>query len=36
MELLRDEFTLSDAEVAALDSLDRTGGTDQAREGKWW
>ena len=30
------DFTLSDADVAALDSLDRTGGTDQAREGKWW
>jgi diketogulonate reductase-like aldo/keto reductase len=30
------DFTLSDADVAALDSLDRVGGTDQAREGKWW
>jgi 2,5-diketo-D-gluconate reductase A len=30
------DFTLSDADVAALDSLDRTGGTDQTREGKWW
>jgi diketogulonate reductase-like aldo/keto reductase len=30
------DFTLCDADVAALDSLDRTGGTDQAREGKWW
>jgi diketogulonate reductase-like aldo/keto reductase len=30
------DFDLSDAEMAALDALDRTGGTDQAREGKWW
>ncbi len=30
------DFTLSDADVAALDSLDRTCGTDEAREGKWW
>jgi diketogulonate reductase-like aldo/keto reductase len=29
------DFTLSDADVGALDGLDRTGGTDQAREGKW-
>jgi len=30
------DFRLSDAEMAALDGLDRTGGTDQAREQKWW
>jgi diketogulonate reductase-like aldo/keto reductase len=30
------DFTLSAEEMAALDSLDRTGGTDQARERKWW
>jgi diketogulonate reductase-like aldo/keto reductase len=30
------DFTLSDADMMALDSLDQTGGTDQARERKWW
>ena len=30
------DFALSDEDIAALDALDRTGGTDQAREGKWW
>jgi diketogulonate reductase-like aldo/keto reductase len=30
------DFTLSDDEMAELDALDRTGGTDRARESKWW
>jgi diketogulonate reductase-like aldo/keto reductase len=30
------DFALSDADMAALDALDRTGGTDAGREGKWW
>jgi diketogulonate reductase-like aldo/keto reductase len=30
------DFTLSDEDMAALDQLDRTGGTDAARESKWW
>jgi diketogulonate reductase-like aldo/keto reductase len=30
------DFTLSDEDMASLDSLDTTGGTDRAREGKWW
>jgi diketogulonate reductase-like aldo/keto reductase len=30
------EFALSDADMAALDGLDRTGGTDEAQERKWW
>jgi diketogulonate reductase-like aldo/keto reductase len=30
------DFTLSDEDMAALDELDRTGGTDQALERKWW
>jgi diketogulonate reductase-like aldo/keto reductase len=30
------EFELSDADMATLDGLDETGGTDQARERKWW
>jgi diketogulonate reductase-like aldo/keto reductase len=30
------DFTLSEADVAALDALDHTGGTSAAREGKWW
>ena len=30
------DFTLSDADMAALDALDRTGGTDRARERRWW
>jgi diketogulonate reductase-like aldo/keto reductase len=30
------DFTLSDEEMAALDALDTTGGTERARERKWW
>ena len=30
------DFTLSDDDMSALDALDTTGGTDQARESKWW
>jgi 2,5-diketo-D-gluconate reductase A len=30
------DFTLSDHDMAALDALDRTGGTAEARERKWW
>jgi diketogulonate reductase-like aldo/keto reductase len=30
------DFTLTDEDMAALDSLDGTGGTDRARESKWW
>jgi 2,5-diketo-D-gluconate reductase A len=30
------DFTLSDEEMARLDALDQTGGTDKARERKWW
>ena len=30
------DFSLPDAELAALDALDRTGGTDEARDRKWW
>jgi diketogulonate reductase-like aldo/keto reductase len=30
------DFTLSDDDMAELDALDQTGGTDRAREGKWW
>ncbi len=30
------DFALSDDDMAALDALDRTGGTDRARESKWW
>jgi 2,5-diketo-D-gluconate reductase A len=30
------DFTLSDDEMAALDAVDTTGGTDRARERKWW
>lgn len=30
------DFQLSDEDMTALDSLDRTGGTQQAREEKWW
>jgi diketogulonate reductase-like aldo/keto reductase len=30
------DFALSDEDVAQLDRLDRTGGTDRARERKWW
>jgi diketogulonate reductase-like aldo/keto reductase len=30
------DFALSDADLATLDALDATGGTDEAREQKWW
>jgi 2,5-diketo-D-gluconate reductase A len=30
------DFTLTDEDMAALDALDRTGGTERAREGTWW
>ncbi len=30
------DFHLGDDDLAALDALDTTGGTEQAREGKWW
>jgi diketogulonate reductase-like aldo/keto reductase len=30
------DFALSDADMAVLDGLDLTGGTDSAREQKWW
>jgi diketogulonate reductase-like aldo/keto reductase len=30
------DFELSDEDMARLDALDRTGGTEQAREQKWW
>jgi diketogulonate reductase-like aldo/keto reductase len=30
------DFELSEADLRALDALDRTGGTDRARERKWW
>jgi len=30
------DFTLSDADMAELDALDRTGGADRALELKWW
>jgi diketogulonate reductase-like aldo/keto reductase len=30
------DFELSDEDMAALDALDTTGGTDKARESKWW
>ena len=30
------DFTLSDENVAALDALDQTGGTDRALERPWW
>ncbi len=30
------DLTLADDDMAALDALDETGGTDQALEGKWW
>jgi 2,5-diketo-D-gluconate reductase A len=30
------DFELSDGEMGALDALDTTGGTDAARESKWW
>jgi 2,5-diketo-D-gluconate reductase A len=30
------DFTLTDEDIAQLDQLDRTGGTDAAVESKWW
>jgi diketogulonate reductase-like aldo/keto reductase len=30
------DFALSDEDMAALDALDRTDGTDAARERRWW
>ena len=30
------DFSLSDEGMAALDALDATGGTDRARESRWW
>lgn len=30
------DFTVSDDDMAALDALDETGGTEQARETRWW
>jgi diketogulonate reductase-like aldo/keto reductase len=30
------DFSLSDDDMATLDALDTTGGTDRARERKWW
>ncbi len=30
------DFALADEDMAALDALDGTGGTDRARERKWW
>ena len=30
------DFVLSDDDIAALDALDETGGTDVAQERKWW
>ena len=30
------DFTLSDGQMATLDGLDKTGGTDRARERRWW
>jgi diketogulonate reductase-like aldo/keto reductase len=30
------DFELADSDVATLDALDRTGGTDAASEHKWW
>ena len=30
------DFVLSDDDMAALDALDETGGTDSARESTWW
>ncbi len=30
------DFTLSDSDMARLDALDQTGGTERARDDKWW
>ncbi len=30
------DFTLSEADMAALDALDQTGGSDRALQRTWW
>jgi diketogulonate reductase-like aldo/keto reductase len=30
------DFELSEGDMQTLDGLDQTGGTDRAREEKWW
>lgn len=30
------DFTLNEGAMGELDALDRTGGTDRARENRWW
>jgi diketogulonate reductase-like aldo/keto reductase len=30
------DFSLTEAQIATLDGLDQTGGTDAARESRWW
>jgi diketogulonate reductase-like aldo/keto reductase len=30
------DFSLSEEDLSALDALDHTGGTVEARESKWW
>ena len=30
------DFALTDEDMAALDALDETGGTDEARSDQWW
>ena len=30
------DFDLPDGDMTTLDALDQTGGTDKARDGKWW
>jgi 2,5-diketo-D-gluconate reductase A len=30
------DFELTDEDMTTLDRLDETGGTDRARESKWW
>ena len=30
------DFALSDEDMAALDALDQTNGTDRALERRWW
>ena len=30
------DFEFADGDMATLDALDRIGGTDDARERKWW
>jgi len=31
-----EDFALSDEDIAALDALDETGGTEGAVEDRWW